>query len=351
MGCFVSKPAAESRDSEAARPEAKVAANQGSHRAESKDVHLSDRSDDDLGANDEEGFVAWSEMEAAEEQDYLVDEEKDSKIDLALERMYSDRHRKQERAYNDPSFWHRIMTSIEPEPDGFHLTAPFTLRKAHLLYRYLRTGNAQPLPRKFIYEVLIAACKQLEAQSKEHGALQQVPIPAHSRASASLCLCACAICAICTSAAAAPLRLCTRAPARLRRCRPRRTSRSVSTCAATRTASCRTCCGSSSCTTSRRRATRSSSTETWPTEAPTRGGTSDERARRGPTECLHSAYKVHAEGLQSAHRVPTECLQSASCPTECPLPCVVPAWERRPTPHAPRPWAWPGAGPAPASWL
>ena len=33
------------------------------------------------------------------------------------------------------------------------------------------------MPRKAVYEVLIAACKQLEAQSKEQGALQLVPPP------------------------------------------------------------------------------------------------------------------------------------------------------------------------------
>ena len=96
----------------------------------------------------------------------------------ALETSYGEKHGKREQSYNDPAFWQKIMTSIEPEPDGFHLTAPFTLRKAHLLYRYLRTGGAKPLPRKFIYEVLIAACKQLELQSKEQGALQTVPPPA-----------------------------------------------------------------------------------------------------------------------------------------------------------------------------
>jgi len=180
MGCIASKPAADSPDSAEEKPEAKGSANQGQDAADTKEVNIGmgSQSSADQGFVDE-GFVAWSEMEAAEEQDYLVDEEKDSQLDQALEKMYSDRHRKHERSYNDPAFWHNIMTSIEPEPDGFHLTAPFTLRKAHLLYRYLRSGNAQPLPRKFLYEVLIAACKQLEVQSKEQGALQQVPPPAN----------------------------------------------------------------------------------------------------------------------------------------------------------------------------
>ena len=153
MGCIASKPAADSPDSAEEKPEAKGSANQGQDAADTKEVNIGmgSQSSADQGFVDE-GFVAWSEMEAAEEQDYLVDEEKDSQLDQALEKMYSDRHRKHERSYNDPAFWHNIMTSIEPEPDGFHLTAPFTLRKAHLLYRYLRSGNAQPLPRKFLYE-------------------------------------------------------------------------------------------------------------------------------------------------------------------------------------------------------
>ena len=238
MGCAASKPAAESADAEEERQEAKGSANQDG--VDSKDVNIggvsSERSTNSNMVDEE--FVAWSEMEAAEEQDYLVDEEKDSQLDQALEKMYSEKHGKREESYNDPAFWQNIMTSIEPDPDGFHLTAPFTLRKAHLLYRYLRTGSAKPLPRKFIYEargsggtrapradplwllllervaaphapsrwpgaallrgegygaasrprapsvpracrhstsqVLIAACKQLEVQSKEQGALQMV---------------------------------------------------------------------------------------------------------------------------------------------------------------------------------
>ena len=243
MGCAASKPAAaESADSEEEWQEAKGSANQDS--VDTKDVNIggvsSERSTNSNAGGEE--FVAWSEVEAAEEQDYLVDEEKDSQLDQALEKMYSEKHGKREQSYNDPAFWQNIMTSIEPEPDGFHLTAPFTLRKAHLLYRYLRTGSAKPLPRKFIYEargsggtrapradrsgrswsawwrrthrpagwgcsaawrglqgtaprprapsvprspsvppfhpaqVLIAACKQLEVQSKEQGALQMVSI-------------------------------------------------------------------------------------------------------------------------------------------------------------------------------
>ena len=153
MGCAASKPAAESADAEEERQEAKGSANQDG--VDSKDVNIggvsSERSTNSNMVDEE--FVAWSEMEAAEEQDYLVDEEKDSQLDQALEKMYSEKHGKREESYNDPAFWQNIMTSIEPEPDGFfHLTAPFTLRKAHLLYRYLRTGKAKPLPRKFIYE-------------------------------------------------------------------------------------------------------------------------------------------------------------------------------------------------------
>ena len=152
MGCAASKPAAESADAEEERQEAKGSANQDG--VDSKDVNIGEVSSERSTNSNmvDEEFVAWSEMEAAEEQDYLVDEEKDSQIDQALEKMYSEKHGKREESYNDPAFWQNIMTSIEPDPDGFHLTAPFTLRKAHLLYRYLRTGSAKPLPRKFIYE-------------------------------------------------------------------------------------------------------------------------------------------------------------------------------------------------------
>eukprot|EP00964_Phaeocystis_antarctica_P068152 scaffold41291_cov51-Phaeocystis_antarctica.AAC.3 len=90
MGCAASKPAAESADTKEERQEAKGSASQGS--ADTKDVNIgglgSECSGEKSNMVDEE-FVAWSEMEAAEEQDYLVDEEKDSQLDQALEKTYS----------------------------------------------------------------------------------------------------------------------------------------------------------------------------------------------------------------------------------------------------------------------
>ena len=181
MGCLASKPETPVAEAPPAQPPGGSGGGQGV--ADTKDVMLgmaSDRGSMSAGNSEEVGFVAWSEMENAEEQDYLVEEEQDAQLDQLLEKQYSDRHRKQERSYNDPAFWLSIMNSIEPEtgPEVFQqLTAPFTLKKAHQLYRYLRSGKARTLPKKSVYEVLIAACKQLEAQSKEHGALQRVPAP------------------------------------------------------------------------------------------------------------------------------------------------------------------------------
>ena len=148
-----------------------------------KDVKLSMESRESISnaAVDEE-FVAWSEMEEGDEQDYLAGEEKDAQLDQLLEKAYSERHRKREKSYNDPMFWLNIMNNcpVETEAEGFfQLSAPFTLKKAHMLYRYLKTGKAKTIPRKFVYEVLIASCKQLEQQSKETGALQVVPAPSN----------------------------------------------------------------------------------------------------------------------------------------------------------------------------
>ena len=172
MGCAASQPAAKPADSDEEGQETKGGAKGGI--VDAKDVNIGGVSTDGSGGSrtDRSGsvlneeFVAWSEMETAEEQDYLVDEEKDSRL---FERLpsFSEKYGRREQSYNDPAFWQRLLASCEPEPDGFHLTAPFTLKKAHQLYRYLRTGAAKPLPRKAVYEVLIAACKQLEAQSKE----------------------------------------------------------------------------------------------------------------------------------------------------------------------------------------
>ena len=177
MGCLLSKPTFVPPGRE--EPQHPEAMKFGA--ANSKDVLISGISSERVGSynGDEGGFVAWSEMENAEEQDYLVEEEKGAQLDQLLEKQYSDRHRKQERSYNDPAFWLNIMNSIEPDPDTFQLTAPFTLKKAHALYRYLRSGKARPIPRKFVYEVLIASCKHLEVQSKECGALQHVPPPSN----------------------------------------------------------------------------------------------------------------------------------------------------------------------------
>ena len=142
MGCVASQPAAEPADSDEERQETKGSANQGG-TVDTKDVNIgglnTDRSGgsrtDRSGSVLNEEFVAWSEMETAEEQDYLVDEEKDSRL---FERLpsFSEKYGRREQSYNDPAFWQRLLTSCEPEPDGFQLTAPFTLKKAHQLYTH-----------------------------------------------------------------------------------------------------------------------------------------------------------------------------------------------------------------------
>ena len=167
MGCFSSK---------AAKPDGAVPGSDGQPEpsptgqmpmpTDQKDIKLNVESRESISnaAVDEE-FVAWSEMEEGDEQDYLAGEEKDAQLDQLLEKAYSERHRKREKSYNDPMFWLNIMNNcpVETEADGFfQLTAPFTLKKAHMLYRHLKSGKAKTIPRKFVYEVLIASCKHLE---------------------------------------------------------------------------------------------------------------------------------------------------------------------------------------------
>ena len=87
MGCVASQPAAEPADSDEERQETKGSANAGG-TVDTKDVNIGGVSTDRSGGSrtDRSGsvlneeFVAWSEMETAEEQDYLVDEEKDSRL-------------------------------------------------------------------------------------------------------------------------------------------------------------------------------------------------------------------------------------------------------------------------------
>ena len=87
MGCVASQPAAKPADSEEERQDTKGSANPGSI-VDAKDVTIGGLSTprsggsrtDRSGSVVNEEFVAWSEMEAAEEQDYLVDEEKDSRL-------------------------------------------------------------------------------------------------------------------------------------------------------------------------------------------------------------------------------------------------------------------------------
>ena len=122
-----------------------------------------------------EGFRAWSEMENGTERDFLVEEAGDDAAMKYLERQYSDQHHAMERNYNNPAFWYKQMQDAPMDADGFQLTAPFTLKKASDLARYLRRPDARPIPQRCVYEVLIAACKQAEGQK---GSLQRLTPPA-----------------------------------------------------------------------------------------------------------------------------------------------------------------------------
>ena len=121
-----------------------------------------------------EGFRAWSEMENGTERDFLVEEAGDDAAMKYLERQYSDQHHAMERNYNNPAFWYKQMQDAPMDADGFQLTAPFTLKKASDLARYLRRPDARPIPQRCVYEVLIAACKQAEGQK---GSLQRLTPP------------------------------------------------------------------------------------------------------------------------------------------------------------------------------
>jgi hypothetical protein len=70
------------------------------------------------------------------------------------------------------SRWTDIVRAL-PADDGFVISPPYTLKKAKALYAYLRRPDANSIPRRCVYEVLIAACKLFEEQTATSGALIQ----------------------------------------------------------------------------------------------------------------------------------------------------------------------------------
>ena len=130
---------------------------------------------------DAAAFDQWSKAEWTEEHDYLVEEQEDAKLEKKLASQYPDRvgatlDEASGRAGNVEG-WVKIHEGLPAVEDGFVLTAPWTRKQAVDLFRYLRRPDAAVIPRKCVYEVLIAACQLLEAKYKETGSLQHIPSP------------------------------------------------------------------------------------------------------------------------------------------------------------------------------
>ena len=130
---------------------------------------------------DAAAFDQWSKAEWTEEHDYLVEEQEDAKLEKKLASQYPDRvgatlDEASGRAGNVEG-WVKIYEGLPAVEDGFVLTAPWTRKQAVDLFRYLRRSDAAVIPRKCVYEVLIAACQLLEARHEETGSLQHIPSP------------------------------------------------------------------------------------------------------------------------------------------------------------------------------
>jgi len=150
----------------------------GDRRSEASSRKASSRKS--RGSNsvgDTSSFDAWHRMEQAVEDEYLAEEQYDTAIDDLLAQRHP--HRGSLKALpilESTKMWQDMAVGIDYE-DGFFIGEPFTLKKANELARYLRRPDANPIPRRCVYEVLIAACEQLEAQARTSGAVQIVPPP------------------------------------------------------------------------------------------------------------------------------------------------------------------------------
>ncbi|EOD13115.1 hypothetical protein EMIHUDRAFT_427814 [Emiliania huxleyi CCMP1516] len=173
MGCVESVPARTSRSS---RP--RLSSNH-ERMAPYKD-EADDTSSEASDAGDA-AFDAWDAMEQAEELSYLEQQLKGCSVDELMTKRFPTRG----GALASPrgggaaahSQWSSVAAALTYDGD-FALSPPYTLKKAGELYSYLRSPNAKPLPRKMVYEMLIAASHAFEAQAAACGSLIHVPPPA-----------------------------------------------------------------------------------------------------------------------------------------------------------------------------
>jgi len=119
-------------------------------------------------------FDAFDLMEQAEELDFIDQQQKQRHMQQLLMQRFPTRGLSMPSPRDAYSNWTSLLAAMPVEDDGFVLSAPYTLRKAAALYAYLKRPDAKPIPRRCVYEVLIAACKLFEQQTATSGALTKV---------------------------------------------------------------------------------------------------------------------------------------------------------------------------------
>jgi diadenosine tetraphosphatase ApaH/serine/threonine PP2A family protein phosphatase/Ca2+-binding EF-hand superfamily protein len=135
---------------------------------------------DDLGGEsdtDDAAFDAWDAMEQAEELDFIDQQLRQHDMERLLMQRFPTRGSSMPSPRDAYSFWASLVQALPYDNDGFVLSPPYTLRKARALYTYLKRPDAQPLPRRCVYEVLIAACKLFEEQAATSGSLIRLAAP------------------------------------------------------------------------------------------------------------------------------------------------------------------------------
>ena len=160
MGCVESVPARTSRSS---RP--RLSSN---HERMAPYKDEADDTSSEASDAEDAAFDAWDAMEQAEELSYLEQQLKGCSVDELMTKRFPTRG----GALASPrgggaaahSQWSSVAAALTYDGD-FALSPPYTLKKAGELYSYLRSPNAKPLPRKMVYEMLIAASHAFEAQA------------------------------------------------------------------------------------------------------------------------------------------------------------------------------------------
>lgn len=135
---------------------------------------------DDLGGESDTeiaAFDAWDAMEQAEELNFIDQQLRQHDMERLLMQRFPTRGSSMPSPRDAYSYWASLVSALPYDNNGFVLSPPYTLRKARALYTYLKRPDAQPLPRRCVYEVLIAACKLFEQQAAASGSLVRLAAP------------------------------------------------------------------------------------------------------------------------------------------------------------------------------